>query len=193
MYYIIVFENFRFCPSTRKREASVFENLHSGKRFKKKAFSVSQTGEKNLRFQTKTDVCGLGPRYHNGNRGENIAWKVNSRFFKVAKVVQCHRPLARGGNLKKRKKCDALVKLSSFACVLLALFPPSVEMLSRILFSRQLYLEWTFHLGVMPDIKFGAHDRLKRFLLKNFGRVAWTPFVMHWSFYGSVLPGDMQM
>ena len=34
---------------------------------------------------------------------------------------------------------------------------------------------------------------LKPFLGKNFGRVAWTPFVMHWSYYGTVLPGDMQM
>ena len=34
---------------------------------------------------------------------------------------------------------------------------------------------------------------LKPFLGKNFGGVAWTPFVMHWSFYGTVFPGDMQM
>ena len=33
IYDIIVFENFRFCPSTRKREASVFKNLPSGERF----------------------------------------------------------------------------------------------------------------------------------------------------------------
>ena len=25
------------------------------------------------------------------------------------------------------------------------------------------------------------------------GGVAWTPFVMHWSFYSTVLPGDMQI
>ena len=34
---------------------------------------------------------------------------------------------------------------------------------------------------------------LKPLLGKNFGGVAWTPFVMHWSFYGTVLPGDMQI
>ena len=31
MYDIIVFENIGFRPSTRKREAGVFKNLHSGK------------------------------------------------------------------------------------------------------------------------------------------------------------------
>ena len=34
---------------------------------------------------------------------------------------------------------------------------------------------------------------LKPLLGKNFGGVAWTPFVMHWSFYSTVLPGDMQI
>ena len=29
MHYIIVFENFRFHPPTRKRKAGVFKNLHS--------------------------------------------------------------------------------------------------------------------------------------------------------------------
>ena len=33
MYDIIVFENFGVCPSTRKREASIFKNLQSGERF----------------------------------------------------------------------------------------------------------------------------------------------------------------
>ena len=33
MYDIIVFENLCFCPSTRKREASVYKNLQSGERF----------------------------------------------------------------------------------------------------------------------------------------------------------------
>ena len=68
MYYIVVFENLRFRPSTRKRVASILKNLHSGKRCYKDAFSVTvftenvwttgQTGGKNLRFQTKTDTCG---------------------------------------------------------------------------------------------------------------------------------------
>ena len=34
---------------------------------------------------------------------------------------------------------------------------------------------------------------LKPLLGETFGRLAWTPFFMHWSFYGTVLPGDMQM
>ena len=37
---IIIFENLSFRPSTRKREAGVF-NLHSGKRFWKDAFLVT--------------------------------------------------------------------------------------------------------------------------------------------------------
>ena len=64
---------------------------------------MGQTGEKSLRFQTKTDTCGRGPIYHNSDRGENVAWKVNSRFFKFAEVVQWPRPLARGGNLQTKK------------------------------------------------------------------------------------------
>ena len=58
-------ENPSFSPSTRKRVASVFKILHSAERFWKDAFSVtvftdyvwtlSQTGGKTLRFQTKTD------------------------------------------------------------------------------------------------------------------------------------------
>ena len=38
MHYVIVFENLRFRPSTRKRVASVFKNLHSGERFWKDAW-----------------------------------------------------------------------------------------------------------------------------------------------------------
>ena len=34
---------------------------------------------------------------------------------------------------------------------------------------------------------------LKPLLGKNFGGVAWTPFVMQWSFYSTVLPGDMHL
>ena len=39
IYDIIVFENLRFGPSTRKWEAGVFKNLHSKERFWKAAFS----------------------------------------------------------------------------------------------------------------------------------------------------------
>ena len=38
IYHIIVFENLRFGPSTRKWEAGVFKNLHSEERFWKAAF-----------------------------------------------------------------------------------------------------------------------------------------------------------
>ena len=41
MKYIIVFGNFRFRPSTRKRVASVFKNLPSGERFRKDTFLVT--------------------------------------------------------------------------------------------------------------------------------------------------------
>ena len=70
MYDIIEFENLRFRPSTCKQEASVFKNFHSGERFWKDAFSVivftgyvwtvGQTKEKYIRFQTKTDSCWRG-------------------------------------------------------------------------------------------------------------------------------------
>ena len=39
IFDIIVFENTRFCPSTRKREGSVFRNLHSSERFRKDMYS----------------------------------------------------------------------------------------------------------------------------------------------------------
>ena len=38
IYDIIVLENFHFNPSTHKREAGFFKNLHSGERFCKDAF-----------------------------------------------------------------------------------------------------------------------------------------------------------
>ena len=71
MYDIIVFENLRFRPSKRKREASVFKNLHSGERFWKDAFwvtvftryvlMVGQTGEQNIRFRLRIGVDGQKP------------------------------------------------------------------------------------------------------------------------------------
>ena len=45
MYAIIVLENLRFCPSTRKREDSFFKNLHSGERFWKDTFAVTEFTE----------------------------------------------------------------------------------------------------------------------------------------------------
>ena len=67
---IIVLENFRFRPSTRKRVASVFKDLHSlwraflkrcvfGDVFSGYVSTVGQTRRtKILRFQTKMDSCG---------------------------------------------------------------------------------------------------------------------------------------
>ena len=71
MYYIIVFGNLRFRPSTRKQVANVFKKFHSGDFFRNDAFletvfteyvwTVGQSGEKTLRFPTKMDnTCGLG-------------------------------------------------------------------------------------------------------------------------------------
>ena len=58
----------RFRPSTRIRETGVFENLHSGERFRKPPFSVAENavyvwtqrenGGKNLHFQKYPDTCG---------------------------------------------------------------------------------------------------------------------------------------
>ena len=45
MYDIIVLENLRFRPSTRKREAGFLKNLHSGERFLKDAFAVKEFTE----------------------------------------------------------------------------------------------------------------------------------------------------
>ena len=59
MYYIIVFENLRFRPSTRTRENSVFE------KFRLIVFIIyvwteAVSVKKNLRFQLKKDTCGQG-------------------------------------------------------------------------------------------------------------------------------------
>ena len=67
MYDIIVLENLRFRPSTRKREAGLFNNLHSGELFEKMHFqwrfsantymwTVGQTGKKISVNSNKTDV-----------------------------------------------------------------------------------------------------------------------------------------
>ena len=68
MYDIIVFENLRLRPPTRKQKAGVFKNLHSEEHFWKDAFSVTvftgyvwtvdQIGGINIRFQMKTYTCG---------------------------------------------------------------------------------------------------------------------------------------
>ena len=42
MYDIIVFENFRFRPSTQIGQFGVFKNLHSRDRFQKPAFLVPE-------------------------------------------------------------------------------------------------------------------------------------------------------
>ena len=72
MYGIIVFENLRFRPTTRKRETGVFKNPHSGERFWKDAFSViiftgyvrtvGQTAEKKSAFSNKNGYVWTGPK-----------------------------------------------------------------------------------------------------------------------------------
>ena len=89
---IIVFENLRFRPSTRKRKAGFFRSLHSGKRFLwKDAFSVTvftryvltvvQTSEKNHSFQIKTDTCGRGPQWRQRNVQKLSVLHVQSLLF----------------------------------------------------------------------------------------------------------------
>ena len=68
MYDIIVFENLRFRPSTRKRKARAFKTFHSAECFWKDAFSmtvftgymwtVDQTRDKNIRFQKQKKIRG---------------------------------------------------------------------------------------------------------------------------------------
>ena len=61
--YVIVFENPRFRPPTRKRVTGVFENIHSGERFQNPPFSITenavyeQNGQKYHRFQKYPDTC----------------------------------------------------------------------------------------------------------------------------------------
>lgn len=157
MHYIIVFGNLRFRSSTRKREASVYKIFTMESDFEKNAFLVGQTGKK-IRLQTKKDVCGRGPMYQIGDRGENVAWKVNSRFFKVAEVVQLPRPLARGGNLQT-KKVWCTCKVFKF-CLRFTSPVPTIcwDVIPYPLF--QTSISWMYcHLGVMPNIKFVAHNR----------------------------------
>ena len=71
MYDMIVFENLRFRPFTRKRKAGVsskistLESVFEKMRFRW-PFSPDTrvdgmpTGEKIIRFQIKTDTCGRG-------------------------------------------------------------------------------------------------------------------------------------
>ena len=97
MYDIIVLENLRFRASTEndKPAFSTLNNLHSGERFWKKAFSVtvktvwtiSQSRGKNLHFQLKMDTDRIGRySYDDGDGSENITLKINSHFFKLCRV-----------------------------------------------------------------------------------------------------------
>ena len=73
MHDMIVIENLHFRPSTRKRKAGVFKNLHSGERFWKDTLSmtfftghvwtVGQPRRKNLCFQSEKFMRGLGLNY----------------------------------------------------------------------------------------------------------------------------------
>ena len=53
-----IFENIHFRPFTRKREASVIKNLHSGERFRKGAFSVTVLTEYVWTVHSWTKVLG---------------------------------------------------------------------------------------------------------------------------------------
>ena len=73
VYDIIVFEYLRFLPSTRKREAGVLENLHSGGGLWKDAFwvtvfiryvwAVRQNGWKKSPFSSKKGYVWTGPKF----------------------------------------------------------------------------------------------------------------------------------
>ena len=82
MYDIIVVENLRFRPSTRKREANVCKNFHLGERFRKKhAFSravfagyvatVGQTGGKIYPFTNKHGHVWTKLLFQLGDKAQN--------------------------------------------------------------------------------------------------------------------------
>ena len=68
MYDIIVFKNLRFHPSTRKREAGIFKNLHCGDcSWKTRIFAPCLCVNGRLKCKTKSslfpkyvDVCEQG-------------------------------------------------------------------------------------------------------------------------------------
>ena len=85
IYATIVFEKFRFSPSTRTHENGVLKKLHYWERFLKVAFSVTLfigymwaegvAAKKKLRFQTET-CCNSRPRL-----GVSVfVWKYNFLF-----------------------------------------------------------------------------------------------------------------
>ena len=76
MYDIIVFENLRLRPPTRKQKAGVLENLHSGERFWKDAFSVTVfTGYVWTQF-----MGAFHSTQNSGNFGWYTKWNGPFRF-----------------------------------------------------------------------------------------------------------------
>ena len=128
MCYIIVFENLRFHPSTRKRGASVLKNLHYGARFWMNALSatifteyvstVDQSGEKISVFKQKpirldgTTVkknkrCDkTNDAYCHGNLGQKVRQTVistlciESRYFWRQLAIKLHWTLRRNAVLR---------------------------------------------------------------------------------------------
>ena len=96
MYDIIVLEKLRFRPSTRKREAGFFKNLHSGERLWKDAFSVTVftefirvDGRTNRKkkyplIQTNRDKCGQGL---GGAALALVVQKVDNAIHRINKKI----------------------------------------------------------------------------------------------------------
>ena len=74
MYDVIVFENFRFHPSSRNEKPAFSKIFTLESVFEKICFQwlfslnrLGQTGEKNFHLQTKTVTCGKGLLNFNNN------------------------------------------------------------------------------------------------------------------------------
>ena len=109
--------------------------------FKKMHFGRPNRGNKST-FSNKNGYVSTGP-----NIPQRWPWwkrrlKSEFAFFQSCWSRAVTPTPGAGWKFTNVKKCDALVKFSSFACVLPALFSPFVEMLFLILFSRQLHLGW---------------------------------------------------
>ena len=105
-----------------------------------------------------------------------------------------------------RKSPTEMLKFQRRSCKLSFLFPPRRQCspeswlagypagtISHFSKSADDYWYSLFTPSKWPHFKGPVTYLLKPLLGKNFGGVAWTPFVMHWSFYSTVLPGDMQI
>ena len=115
MYYIIVFENLRFRPSTRTPENSVFKKFHSGECFRKVPFSLilfmgcvwteTVSVKKKLHFQIKTDTCGQGLNVVPNSNPLGIKRYVSG--ISISFKCECHimMKIHRGTQQPKVSKC----------------------------------------------------------------------------------------